>query len=371
MRLLVVNWRDMRHPLAGGAEVHIHQIMSRLAQKYNHKILFLSNQNGGRLPSEETYDGVEFLRFGNEYNFNLNVAFRLRRIVGEFEPDLVIEDVNKIPFYSPLYTHKRVMVIIPHLFSKTIYKQTNFFIASYIYLAEKLMPPIYKKCHIDVISNSTKEDLIGRGYDPKDISVIECGIDHSIYRPGESKFDRPTVCYTGRLKKYKSVHHLIYAAAEVIKVVPKARFVIIGDGDYLAELKKLTSYLKLENCVEFPGFVSSEEKVKLLQGCHCLAYTSIKEGWGISNIEANACGTAVVAADVPGLRDSVEEGVSGLLYPYGDIKSLSKRIIEILTDNELRYKLEKGATRWASKFTWENTAFRFNELLMSRYLPSE
>ncbi|TET68715.1 MAG: glycosyltransferase, partial [Candidatus Zixiibacteriota bacterium] len=111
------------------------------------------------------------------------------------------------------------------------------------------------------------------------------------------------------------------------------------------------------------GYISQQEKVELLQKSHLLVYPSIKEGWGISNLEANACGTPVLAADVPGLRDSVSVGESGLLYSFGDVGKMAENIVGILTDTLLREKLEEGGLKWASNFTWEKTAERFNNLL--------
>jgi len=367
MKLLAINWRDPKHPLAGGAETHFHHILSRLSGKFGHEIIFMSNSHGGKLPHEDSYDGIAFKRFGSEFTFNFNVMKVIRKYVRDFQPDIIIEDVNKLPFLTPLFIKMPVMLVIPHLFSETIFKQTNFFIASYIYLAEKLMPSVYRHCHVHVISNSTKEDLAKRGYDADNISVAECGIEHEIYTPGSSKDSIPTVCYTGRLKKYKSVDHLLYAAVKVVEKLPKAKFIIIGSDDYLSELKHLAEKLGIQNNVEFPGYISIEDKIALLQISHCLAYTSIKEGWGISNIEANACGTPVVAADVPGLRDSVDNTVSGLLYEYGNIDDLAEKLLMILTDEKLRQKLDKGAVEWAKKFTWDLTANKFNAILQEQY----
>lgn len=367
MKLLVINWRDLKHPLAGGAEAHIQNITSRLVSEFGHDVTFISNNHGGMLPSRERYDNLDLIRFGNEYNFNYLVMLKLKGIINEFKPDLIVEDVNKIPFYIPAYTSVPVMLVIPHLFSETIFKQANIAIASYVYLAEKLMYPIYKNCHVHVISNSTKDDLAQKGYKYDDISVAECGIDHSVYVPGNRKSERPTVCYTGRVKKYKSIDHLIKAAEILKKDIPDIRIVIIGQDDYLSELRLLSEKLGLSDNIEFPGYISHDDKIKLLQESHCLAYTSIKEGWGISNIEANGCGTPVVASNVPGLKDSVVDGESGLLYEYGNIDELAGKIKLILTNTALRKKLEEGALKWASKFTWDRTARLFNQVLEERY----
>jgi glycosyltransferase involved in cell wall biosynthesis len=90
---------------------------------------------------------------------------------------------------------------------------------------------------------------------------------------------------------------------------------------------------------------------------------SIKEGWGITNIEANACGTPVVSADSPGLRDSVKIDVSGKLYPYGDIRVLQETLIDILTDSAKRTALSHTAVSYAAGFSWDESASAMEELL--------
>jgi len=323
VRILIINWRDLKNPWTGGAEIHIHEIASRLVREYGHEIFYLCNRFKNTLPVRDSYDGIEFFRVGTEYTFNFHVPFWLRKNLPRIQPDLIIEDVNKIPFYTPLYVKRPVLVVIPHLFSETVFREINFVFGTYIYLAEKLIHSVYKNCHLNAISQSTKGDLIKKGFSPDRVRVIECGIDQQSYHPSNEKFDAPTVIYAGRLKKYKCVGHLL----------------------------------------TFTGYISQEEKVELLQKSHLLVYPSIKEGWGISNLEANACGTPVLAADVPGLRDSVSVGESGLLFPFSDVGKMAESILRILTDTALREKLQKGGLKWASHFTWESTAERFNNLL--------
>jgi glycosyltransferase involved in cell wall biosynthesis len=112
----------------------------------------------------------------------------------------------------------------------------------------------------------------------------------------------------------------------------------------------------LEQHVTFHGFVTDEHKAEHLTRAHLAVNPSIKEGWGITNLEANACGTPVVSADVPGLRDSVKPGVSGMLYEYGNIAQLASIIVRLLTEHDLRNQLSHGAVEWASTFTWDRSA---------------
>lgn len=363
MRILIINWRDLKNPWTGGAEIHIHEIASRLVREYGHEIFYLCNRFKNTLPVRDSYDGIEFFRVGTEYTFNFHVPFWLRKNLPRIQPDLIIEDVNKIPFYTPLYVKRPVLVVIPHLFSETVFREINFVFGTYIYLAEKLIHSVYKNCHLNAISQSTKGDLIKKGFSPDRVRVIECGIDQQSYHPSNEKFDAPTVIYAGRLKKYKCVGHLLEAVCRVKDKLPEVKLYVVGDGDYRQRLIAHARELNLKETVTFTGYISQEEKVELLQKSHLLVYPSIKEGWGISNLEANACGTPVLAADVPGLRDSVSVGESGLLFPFSDVGKMAESILRILTDTALREKLQKGGLKWASHFTWESTAERFNNLL--------
>jgi glycosyltransferase involved in cell wall biosynthesis len=363
MRILIINWRDLRNPWTGGAEIHIHEIASRLVSDYGHQVFYLCNRFKGDLPTKDSYDGIEFFRVGTEYTFNFHVPFWLRKNLSGIQPDLIIEDVNKIPFYTPLYVKRPVLMLVPHLFSETVFREVNFVFGMYVYLAEKLIPSVYKNCYLNAISQSTKEDLVKKGFLPDKISVIECGIDQETYRPSGEKFNVPTVIYAGRLKKYKCVHHLLEAVSRVKPKLPEVKLYVVGDGDHRQKLVAYAAKLNLKETVTFTGYISQEEKVELLQKSHLLVYPSIKEGWGISNLEANACGTPALAANVPGLRDSVSLGESGLLYPFGDVAKMAESILSILTDSVLREKLQQGGLRWASRFTWEKTAERFNNLL--------
>ena len=136
------------------------------------------------------------------------------------------------------------------------------------------------------------------------------------------------------------------------RVHPDATLTIVGDGDGLDALRRLTQELGLERAVRFAGFLSHAEKVALLRAAHVVVNPSVKEGWGLTNVEANACGTVCVAADSPGLRDSVKDGSTGFLYPWGDIEALAARVTRLLDDPALRRRMEDAAIAWAESLTW-------------------
>ena len=363
MNILALNWEDLSNPQAGGAEVHLQEILKRIARKGHHITLLCSGWPQCE-PVEEV-DGIRIVRRGSRFNFNFVAPFALKALLREKRWDVLVEDINKIPFFSPLYHRLPVLVVIPHLFSDSVFKEINFVLGTYIYLSEKPIPWLYRGLKSMVISESTKQDLVKRGLPSEDIHVIHCGIDHQLYHtdPSVEKEPAPTVIYLGRLKKYKSIDQLLSAFSQMERKIPDARLVVVGEGDYKGELISLARRLKIGDKVEFTGFVDEEEKVRRLRKAWVAVYPSLKEGWGLTNIEANACGTPVIASNVPGLRDSVVPGKTGLLFEYGDTTQLSDQLAEILSDESCREELRQGGLEWAKTFNWDEAADETFELI--------
>jgi glycosyltransferase involved in cell wall biosynthesis len=208
-----------------------------------------------------------------------------------------------------------------------------------------------------VVSESTKEDFVKRGIPRRNIDIVYNAVDHSRYRPSsEPKPSEPIVGYVGRIKRYKRIDYLLQAMKIVLGRTPNARLRVAGSGDHLETLVALAKRLEIEDRIEFMGFVSEDEKIEMLRQAHVVANPSSKEGWGVTVIEANACGTPVIASDVPGLRDAVVDGRTGFLVPYGDVDALAGRICEVLEDGALRRQLTDQAVDWAKRFSWDESA---------------
>jgi len=360
--ILVINWQDIRNPLGGGAEVHFHEIFKRIAQK-GHQITLLCCGYQD-LPDEEMIDDIQVIRRGGRNLFNYLVPFLYKKISYKSKFDVIVDDINKIPFYTPLYVKEPLIGIIHHLFGSSIFIESSIPVALYVTLAEKVIPKIYRNIPMAVVSNSTKQELIQKGFSEQNIHLVYNAVDRSTYQSyPDKKSAFPVVGYLGRIKKYKSVNHLILAFSKVIHQVPAARLLIVGDGDYLPELKKLVAKLKLEQVVTFTGATSHEQKIEYLNQMWLAANPSPKEGWGLTVIEANSCGVPVIAADSPGLRDSVVAGKTGLLYPYGSYQQLADLIIELIQKTSLRNFLSKQCINWAHQFNWENSAINMLNLI--------
>lgn len=355
MKILVINWQDIRNPLGGGAEVHFHEIFKRIAARGHEVTLFCSSVPG--LPPTEIIDGIRVVREGSRSTFNFHVPVRYRSTFSRENYDVVVDDLNKIPFYTPWYVREPLVTIVHHLFGSSIFKEAIFPAAAYVWGAEQFAMRVYRRQVFAAVSPSTKRELEEHGIPGSRISLVHNAVDHSLYRKASTpRAPGLTVGYLGRIKAYKSVDHLLRAFVVVRTAIPDARLVIVGDGDAKPGLERLAAELGIGASVEFTGFIPPEEKVRRLQQMDLVVNTSAKEGWGLTVVEANACGVPVIASDVPGLRDSVVDGTTGWLYPYGDIERLSSTMRRVLQDVRERQRVASEAVQWAGRFTWEASA---------------
>jgi len=362
MRILIFNWQDLRNPLAGGAEVHLHEVFSRIARRGHEVVLYCSSYPGAA--PAEVMDGIHVILEGvrSLFNYRVPAAYFSRFRKERF--DLIVDDLNKIPFYTPWYVKEPLLGITHHLFGRSIFLEVPFPVALYVYLHERAAIRAYRGLPFIVGSPSTYYELLDQGFPKGSIHVVNYCVDHDVHRPGDgTKSDVPLVGYVGRLKKYKSVEHLLEAFAEVREVIPDSRLQIVGDGDNRKNLEEYAARLGLDGAVEFTGFVPEERKVALLQKMHVVVNTSSKEGWGLTVVEANACGVPVIASDVPGLRDSVVEGKTGILYPYGNTHDLAEKIVALLKNESRRQELAAEAVRYARTFDWEVAADRTIQII--------
>ena len=364
-KLVAVNWRDMKNPEAGGAEVHLHEILTRLVANGHDVTLFASNFPGGA--PEDAYDGLRIIRAGNWYNANFVIPMRVRSWLRQNPCDLVIEDINKIPFFLPLVTKVPVLAVIPHLFGTTVFDETNPIFASYVYLWELFIPWVYRRCRFAVISPSTKDDLVDRRIKPDMIDVVYCGLDHGTYRTLENveRFEHPTLIHFGRIRKYKAVDVVVRAFGIVRDTYPDAELLIVGGGPDRPALEKLVERDGYGGSVKFLGYVETEEMVRILNRTHLFLNASAKEGWGLTVVEANACGVPVVASNRPGLKDSVLDGKTGYLVEHGNPQAFADKSIELLRDPAKWRQMHDAAVEWAQSFSWDRTAEEMERIILA------
>ncbi|MEM9595460.1 MAG: glycosyltransferase family 4 protein [Acidobacteriota bacterium] len=364
MRILLLNWRDPTHPQAGGAEGYLLQIAKKWVAA-GHRVLWLCGRHPGQ-GAEDELDGIAIRRRGGGgYGvFPAAAAEALLRIRGDV--DVIVDAENGIPFFSPLYSKAPKIALVHHVHREVFARELPTPLAQIgAFLEGRVMPWLYRRQWFVTVSESTRLEVQGLGVSADRMAVIHNGLDHGLYKPG-TKAERPTVAWIGRLRGYKNVDTLIEAAVLLVKLEPELRFVIAGEGPERSRLEGRIDDLGLRGAVEIRGFVDTAEKVRLLQRAHVAVQTSMKEGWGMTVIEANACGTAVVASDVPGLRDSVCHGETGLLVPWRQPEALADAVARLLRHPEARLDYESAAVEWARRFDWDSTADRWLEILSAR-----
>jgi glycosyltransferase involved in cell wall biosynthesis len=361
--ILILNERDLDHPRAGGAEIHLFEIFGRLVQAGDRVTMLCAGFPGGA--PETTIAGVGVRRLGSSpYAYYARIISAARQYIAGERPDVLVEAHNKLPFLSPLYTRIRRLVIVHHLFGTTAFQQVAPPVAAAVLGAERLIPYLYRGVPFVAISESSRRDMLQRGLAPDAVRVVLCGVDHNRYHVGDApRPEQPLAVFVGRIETYKRLDVLLHAFREVCGRGLDARLAILGTGDALPRVRALVGELGLTARVAIPGFVDEDEKVRMLQQAHVVVQPSDKEGWGLTVIEANACGTPVIAADAPGLRDSVRDEETGLLVPPGDASALAGAMLRILGDAALRARLAEAAIAWAARFRWEDAAAQIGEAL--------
>lgn len=351
-----MNWNDRENPHAGGAEVHLHEIFGRLARRGHTIDLVASGWPGAALETE--LDGIHVRRYGGRYSFALRARGAVRRLLGAGSYDVVVEDINKLPLFLAGLTDRPFSALVPHLFGSTAFREASWPVAAIVWAAERLIPRAYRRAWFHAISESTRDDLAARGVPRERIEVIHPGVDATCYSPDirAGRTREPTFLYVGRLKRYKGVEIALRALAVARQTRPDLVLDIAGQGDDRRRLERLARRLGLGTAARFRGFVSDEEKRRLMRRSWATVLPSPKEGWGISNVEAAACGTPAIASDSPGLRESVRHGETGFLVPHGDVRALADRMLELAGDPTLLSRLGVGARAFAERLSWDQAA---------------
>ena len=354
LRVLWFNWRDIKHPDAGGAEVLTHEVMRRLIKKGYDMTLFVAQIPSGL--QNENIDGINIIRRGGTYTVYNKAKEHYNKYKSCY--DLIIDEINGKPFLTPKFVKQKPILALFHQMVCEEWFYEVHFPLNYIlyYYLERKWLSYYRDIPIATVSKSSKEDLERIG--TKKIFIVPEGLNVAPLSKVKEKELEPTVVFIGRLKKHKLPHHAIEAFSIIKKEIPTARMWIIGDGYMLKELKKTNI-----KDVVFYGRVKNELKYELLSKAHLVLVPSVREGWGLVVIESNAMGTPVVAYNVPGLRDSVRDRETGVLVKENSPIGLASAAISLLKNTTWLNKLSSNALAFSRKFSWDNTANEFDRII--------
>lgn len=354
--ILMNCWRDPRNPLAGGGEVYLYE-QARCWARAGHNVTWFAQRFPGA-PAEEMLDGIRIVRRGRfPFVFLQAALWYLFRSDRRF--DFIVDCMNGIPFFTPLYSTKPKVCLVYHVHSHHFREELPRPLSDIAIAVEtKLVPLVYRNTKFLTISESTKAEMEQLNLSRGKIALVHSGVSPAL-RAGE-KAPVPTILHLGRLKKYKRVRLLIDAFRQVKQRVPDARLVIAGTGDDEADLRRYAAAKGVRD-VCFMGRVTEEMKARLMQEAWVFAMPSSIEGWGIVVVEANACGTPAVAFNVPGLRDCIRHGETGFLA--ADQAQFTRALADVLTDAQLRADLSAAALAWSREFTWDAAAARTLHLI--------
>lgn len=365
MTILILNWRDIRHPLAGGAEISTHEHAKRWVKEGHSVIQFSSSVKGNKF--SEIIDGVQIVRRGNHYTVHLFAFFYyLRCLWGKI--DFIIDEFHFIPFFTPFYTRVKKIAFIHETAEEVWFKNQPFPINVLGFFLEPLFIRLYKDVPFMTVSESTKKDLIKFGINDHNIHVINNGI--KITNSYLNKEKKPTIIYLGRLAKDKGTEDAISAFYQIQQSQSNAMLWIVGREEnegYLRALKEKVGNLNIAKKVVFYNYVSEKRKFGLLKRAWVLIHPSVKEGWGLTVLEAASQGTPSVAYDTSGLRDSIINGKTGLLAHRKIPSELAEKVAGLFNNRLLYNALSKNAVEWSEKFDWEDSTKKSLNLISSIY----
>jgi glycosyltransferase involved in cell wall biosynthesis len=228
---------------------------------------------------------------------------------------------------------------------------------------EPLYLRAYRQSPVFTFSQSTASDLRSLGFRGA-ISVVPVGIE-PVDVSSTRKSETPSFVYVGRLAPSKRVEDILEAFALYRQATGAGTLQLVGNGgpSYVRRLAQLSAHLGVDDKVEFCGWLHGPAKWRCMAEAHALLMASVREGWGLVVSEANACGTPAIVYDVPGLRDSVRNELTGLVVPPQPLR-LSEAMIRLTSDRQLYARMAAAAKEWSGRLSLDDAAREVQQTLL-------
>jgi glycosyltransferase involved in cell wall biosynthesis len=352
MRVLILNWRDVKSTRGGGAERVTHEVARRLVAAGN-QVTWLSSAETG-LPSAETIDGVRVLRRGSE----LTTRRFAPRVARSLRPDVIVEEINTLPYFATVWSRRPVLLFMNQLARDVWWYEAPLPLAAIGWASEPLYLQAYRHCDVVTVSRSSCRDLKRFGVG-REVTVVPLAVDIPAVGEPEPRTMSGRLVAIGRLAPSKRYDHAIEALSLLRPTHPDARLDLIGGGSARERLQALAQSLEVADRVVFHGRVDEREKLEILDAADVLVGTSVREGWGLTVTEAAVRGIPAVVYDIPGFRDAVVDGVTGLTVPPSPA-ALATAISELLADHGRYDRLRRAAWERARVLTYDATAAAFD-----------
>jgi glycosyltransferase involved in cell wall biosynthesis len=304
-------------------------------------------------------DGIRIVRAGGRYSVYRRAKKYYRKTFSMDRYDVVVDEINTRPFLTPKFVDggEKIVALIHQLAREYWFYETPFPVN---YIGYHFLENIWLRNYVDIptvtVSESSRQDLLDLGF--KRVFVVPEGSNFEPLNENAQKEKHPVISYVGRLRRAKRPDHAINAFKIVKERLPSAELWMTGDGDFRNDLEKMAC-----NGIKFFGNLSNEERRNLLKKTWVLVNPSVREGFGLNIIEANALGVPCIAYDVNGLRDSIRNGETGFLVTSGDIQALAERLTELLEDEKLKNKFSENALEYSRRFSWDRTASEFMKII--------
>ncbi len=347
MRFLMLSWRDPANPKAGGAERVTQAYWAALKQR-GHQVYWFANHFEGAKP-EEVIDGIQIVRGGGMGSSVLKAWEWYRR---QRPFDLVVDQHHGIPWFAPWWSGTRCVSYVHEVLGPIWGAFYPWPVSTAGRLQERWIHWLYRKNAFWVGSESTQRALLRRGV--RNVTVIHYGIDLLPLAELEPKeIAQPLeLIAVSRLAPNKRIDHVILALAVLLDRGVDCRLTIVGGGDMEAKLRQMASQPKLSGRVSFAGRLPEEEKDRQLRRSHLLVHTSLREGWGLNVLEANAMGTPAVVYPVDGLVDATLHDQTGIVTRAESPESVADGIQELLRTPEKYPRFRTNAVERTKSFHW-------------------
>lgn len=366
MNIVWFSWKDINHPLAGGAEVVSTEIRERLV-KDGHNVTLITSRPPFSKPTEEN-EGVNIVRSGGKYSVYLKAWLIYRKNYRHWA-DIVIDEMNTIPFFAAFYVNKktRKYLLTYQLAREVWFYQMVFPFSSIGYFIEPIYLRLISKRYDRILteSMSTKFDLIKYGFEDAKIYTFRVGMDMKPLKKLSSKKLDKDIIFLGSFRKMKRTLDAVKAFEHSKDIDNRIRLTLVGDstGKYGHKVLKYINNSRYASDISYLGRVSAEDKKRLLGASQLIVVTSVKEGWGLIITEANSQGTPAVAYDVDGLRDSIKDNITGILTPNSEPRVMGLNIVSLLSNTKRLEAYRINAWRDSAQYTFENSYNDFKNAL--------
>ncbi|HEY2296605.1 MAG TPA: glycosyltransferase family 4 protein [Jatrophihabitans sp.] len=355
--VVILNWRDSRHPEGGGCELYVEELAAGLVRR-GHRVTLVCARYPGSAARERRPAGIDVVRIGGRLTVYPRSA--LAYLAGRLgRPEVIIEVHNGMPFLARLWARRARVIVLVHHVHREQWRVVMPAPLARIgwWIESRLAPRVNRRTQYVAVSETTRRELTALGIPADHIEVVPNGTP-AIRRAPVARSVAPTLLVVSRLVPHKRIELAIDTLAALLPQFPGLRLLIVGRGWWEQPLRRHVDRRGMREHVHFTGFVSEAERTCLYGSAWISLVPSVMEGWGLVVVEAGAMGTPSVGfRDAGGVAESIRDRITGLLAD--DPADFAAKVGLLLRDAALRTQLGRRAADYAEWFTWDETVRGF------------